>query len=121
MRKYLIFILIGLILGFEEKEITASNKEKSVFSVASQEFNSNYIASDKNRREVEEHCKNNLPKLWKEIKKLKDDGVGMYYSSSIRGPGKAQGTNKITINQKFILNKNLKYPEDRMIMILFHE
>ena len=50
----------------------------------------NSQAQELSNNEIEKQFKSNYPKLWKEIEKIKKDGVTINYKE-IRGPGAAQG------------------------------
>ena len=78
--------------------------------------------SKKEFQAVIERCENELPKLWKTLNDIKDEGVHVKIGKEQKmGPGKASGTDNIVINARFLLNDLPRYPEDRLVIVILHE
>ena len=52
---------------------------------------------------------------------IKDDGVHVKISGEMRGPGKASGKDRMVIGSKFLIDDKPQFPEDRLIIVLYHE
>lgn len=69
-----------------------------------------------------EHCETNLPKLWSAIQTVKEQDVHIEITNrKMSGPGAASGTDRIVLNSRFLTEDVPAFPEDRLIIVLFHE
>ena len=77
--------------------------------------------SNKEFKKIVEYCQRELPKLWAIMETIKDDGVHVKISGEMRGPGKASGKDRMVIGSKFLIDDMPQFPEDRLIIVLYHE
>ncbi len=109
MRKFL--ISLGLLVALT---LTGFGKTGSIDrggSISKEEFQS-----------ILEHCQSKLPKLWTAINAVKNQDVHIKISNEkMSGPGKASGIDRIVLNSRFLVKDNPNFPEDRLIIVLYHE
>ena len=73
-------------------------------------------------KSIVEHCESELPKLWTALQSVKDQGVDIKISNEkMQSPGKASGTDRIVLSSRFITDNLPSFPEDRLIIVLYHE
>lgn len=69
-----------------------------------------------------EHCETNLPKLWMALEAVKNQDVQIEITNkNMRSPAAASGTERIIFNSKFLTENRPAFPEDRLIIVLYHE
>lgn len=78
--------------------------------------------SKKDFQEFLETCPNKLPKFWATLESIRDQGVHIKISADRKmGPGKAAGKDRMVISSYFVMNDLPRFPEDRLIIVLYHE
>ncbi len=71
-------------------------------------------------KEIRSACEKNLPKMWKELQTIEQDGVPIVFNAEMNGPGRAKGK-VMELNPEFFIKKKLEFPEDRLLIVIVHE
>ncbi|MEX0323273.1 MAG: hypothetical protein AB3N63_14020 [Puniceicoccaceae bacterium] len=108
MRHYLLSLCILIALSLN---CFGKGSIKRGGSISKEEFQS-----------VIEHCETSLPKLWNAMQAVKNQDVEIRISGEkMSGPGKVTGPGLIVLSSRFLTDNIPAFPEDRLIIVLYHE